>query len=184
MTISLNTTINQQSIQGILSDNRQAITTERQAITTERPSQAVSTTKSSDSVSLRPEFKMGEEMVLSLGRVILGGNDQLAKWSAQGLDISEESLRLAFDSLNQGMKEHFNNPRSKGVVINSYQIVENSQDVPSWFKAEKVSNISGISDPDTKAAFEAGKLYHLNVETGANFQALAAYQRVDSLKSS
>ncbi|MGR9014365.1 MAG: hypothetical protein ACU83U_12035 [Gammaproteobacteria bacterium] len=175
MTISLNTNNYSQPLMVSRADNRQDVANLR-------PNPTSTNTSLVDKVSLSSELQMGEDMVLGLGRVALGGNEQLKKWSEKGLDVSEDSLRLAFESLNQAMKEHVRNPDSIGVAINRYQIVENSQAVPAWFKAEKADNLSMISDPAIKAAFQAGDLYHLNVETaGINAKALSAYKSVGGI---
>ncbi len=154
--------------------------TNRQEFTTQRQSTA-NGSASGDKVTITSELLTGDDNVLSLGRLLLGGDEKLKAWSDKGFEINESSIRNAFDVFNLAFKEHMNTKNSRGVAINSYQIIANNQNVPAWFTEEKEQNISAIGDPATKSAFRSGDLYHVSIDNELNIRQVRNYQRIANL---
>tara|TARA_R110002110_G_scaffold33533_1_gene114724 strand:- start:43417 stop:43935 length:519 start_codon:yes stop_codon:yes gene_type:complete len=133
---------------------------------------------SNEKITITPELLTGDSNVLSLGMLILGGEERLKSWRDKGLEITEDSIRHAFHAFNQAFKEQLNTKNGSGLAVNSYQIIENSQDVPSWFIEEKGQNIRMISDPILKSAFKSGELYHISIDSEPNIQKIRNYQSI------
>ncbi len=119
----------------------------------------------STNVTLSSSFLVGEEMELSFGKVMLGGNTQIAEWESKGLKVSDETYKAAFEVFNNASQELFKRGWSvagSAISINRHQIVENNQVTPDWFSVEKNNQINMIGDSYTKESFRNGATYTLH----------------------
>ena len=100
--------------------------------------------------------------MLELGLVALGKSNT-ADWSNKGLNLSDDTLIAAAKALQDGFKkivdEHGTATAGSHVSVNAHQIVINEQQqVPSWFSREYDNLITSISDRAHREAFRAGAL--------------------------
>lgn len=134
---------------------------------------------SSDTVTLSNAFQTGKDNIHSLGILALGGKDQLQSWSGKGLEIADDTIEKAYNVWNQGFKEAMENQGKPSLVLNRYDIVANSQQVPEWFLQERDLYINSITDAALKGSFETGAFYHVTgAPDGPYARLLSVYNEV------
>lgn len=138
-----------------------------QEIAARQPSE----TKPADS---SPTLRTGYDNILSLGRLALG-NSQVNSWESKGLEVTNETLEVAYEALNRAFKASIDSPHSAGIAINAHQIVADHQPVPEWFLEEKEAYLEGNDIPGAKEAFARGEYFHVSVTDSASSRGLKAY---------
>src|SRR5690625_4030853 len=124
----------------------------------------------------RPRLKLN---IHSLGILALGGKDELQSWSGKGLEIADDTIEMAYNVWNQGFKEAMENQGKPSLVLNRYDIIANSQQVPKWFLQERDLYLNSITDAALKASFEAGAFYHVTgAPDGPYARLLSVYNEV------
>ena len=98
----------------------------------------------------------GDAMIQRLGRSVLG-EENIAKWKEQGLEINNKTIEYAFEQMNRALNAL--DGKAGGISVNYYQVVDNIQATPNWFKTEQSEWLENIQDPRVKAQFQAGELY-------------------------
>lgn len=108
------------------------------------------------------------------------GSSTLEAWSAEGLELSDETIIAAGEALQNGLKQNIEETGSSlgSVSLNKHQIVINSQDVSDWFIKEYESVLSSMEDKGMKAAFEQGETFFASKPSSSNIDALASYASV------
>ena len=103
----------------------------------------------------------GYEGRIGIGLMAMGGEDQLERWAAQGLEIDEEAILAAADAFQNAFQAAMGEDSPRGsVAINRYRIVMNAQEVPEWFVSEYRNMLSMMGDSETRRAFERGEVFH------------------------
>ena len=115
--------------------------------------------------------------LLEFGATVLGGDSQIEKWRAKGLQISEQSIIQAAETFREGFQvlAQKGSPRSQGLSINNHLIVMNSQDTPEWFAEEYRNLLAATDDKEMSGAFQRGETFYLSKHTPQTLRALQGY---------
>ena len=142
--------------------------------------QEIATGSLGEQVSITPVLRGGIENIRTLGTLVLGGETQLKEWEAKGLVVTDETLRRAYDVLNESFKEHLENSRNQATSFNRHQIIAASQEVPEWFLLEYKNELASIAQKDIRESFASGALYYLS-ETAQKRSDSSVYSQIETL---